>query len=215
MSDIQDKQTAGQEGRKAKRRGPGPLLYAIAGLVVIGAAAALYVIAPHVGKPAAGSSLKTFAHGDLANLTTASAGQAAPDTVFIDAGGRPMHLSDLKGHVLVVNLWATWCGPCVKEMPALAKLQADYPGRILVVPVSMDKADDREKARAFIAQNSPLPFYEDEKSAMAFALSPPAEGFPTTVIYDASGHEKARLADGADWTGADAHALIDAVLKGS
>jgi thiol-disulfide isomerase/thioredoxin len=208
MSDI-------QEGQKAKRRGPGALTFAVLGLAVIGAAAALYVMRPPVIKSAPGSDLKSFARGDLANLTTASAGQLEPDTVFVDANDHPMHLSDLKGHILVVNLWATWCGPCIKEMPALARLQAAYPGKILVAPISMDKAGDREKARAFIAQNAPLPFYEDEKSAMAFALTPPAEGFPTTVIYDATGHERARLADGADWTSADAHALIDGVLKGS
>jgi len=215
MSDIQAGQKTGQAGQKAKRRGPWPWIIVVLGLAVIGAAGALYVLRPSVTKSASGTDLKSLAHGDLANLTTASAGQPAPDTVFIDAADHPKHLADFKGHILVVNLWATWCGPCVKEMPALAKLQADYPGKILVLPISMDKADDREKARAFIAENSPLPFYEDEKSAMAFALSPPAEGFPTTVIYDAAGHERARLADGADWTGAEAHALIDAVLKGS
>jgi thiol-disulfide isomerase/thioredoxin len=213
MSDIHEEQ--GQAGQKAKRRGPGPWIFVILGLAVIGAAAALYVTHTPVTKSASGSDLKSLAHGDLANLTTVSAGAAEPDTVFIDGADHPMHLSDFKGHVLVVNLWATWCGPCVKEMPALAKLQSDYPGKILVLPISMDKVDDREKARAFIAQNAPLPFYQDEKTAMAFALTPPAQGFPTTVIYDAAGHEKARMADGADWTGADAHALIDSVLKGS
>ena len=212
MSDIQ---------QKAKRRGPGVAGYIVGAVVLIGAAAALYVISPRFIKPAApvaasaaSGELKSLATGSMAALSTVSAGKPAPDTVFIDATDHPMHLADLKGKLLVVNLWATWCAPCIKEMPSLAKLQAAYPDRIVVVPISMDKTADREKARAFMAQNTPLPFYEDEKSAMAFELSPPAEGFPTTVIYDAAGHEKARLADGADWTTPEARALFDTLLKG-
>jgi hypothetical protein len=77
----------------------------------------------------------------------------------------------------------------------------------------MDVLRDREKARAFIAEHPPLDFYQDPKYALAFALDPPAEGFPTTVIYDAKGHERARLSGGADWSGPDAHAVIDALLK--
>ena len=213
MSDIQT-----EEGVKAKRRGPGAVGYILGAVVLIGAAAALYVITPRFIKPAAssagGGALKSLASGGVSALTTASAGKPAPDTVFIAADDRPMHLADLKGKILVVNLWATWCGPCVKEMPSLAKLQSAYAGRILVAPISMDKAADREKARAVMAQNAPLPFYEDVKSAMAFALTPPAEGFPTTVIYDATGHEKARIADGVDWNAPEARAVIDALLKG-
>jgi hypothetical protein len=97
-------------------------------------------------------------------------------------------------------------------MPTLAKLQAAYPGRILVVPVSMDTAKDREKARAFIAQYPPLPFYQDPKAAMVFTVTPPAEGLPTTLLYGHNGRERARVAGGADWSGPDAHAVIEALL---
>jgi thiol-disulfide isomerase/thioredoxin len=203
-----------QQGLKTTGSRRGPLTYVLWGLALIGLAAALYVIADRFIKPGPGGDLKAVAHGDMAGLSVASAGAAAPGTVFIDADGRPVHLADLKGHVLVVNLWATWCGPCVKEMPSLAKLQAAYAGKLVVVPISMDRAADREKARAFMAEHAPLPFYQDQSSALAFALSPPAEGFPTTVLYDAGGHEKARLSSDADWSGADAHAVVDALLRG-
>lgn len=190
------------------------LTYGLSGLALIGAAVALYVIVhPHI-KPGAAGGLDSLARGDMRALSFASAGAAEPTTAFIDADGRSLHLPDLKGRILVVNLWATWCGPCVREMPTLAKLQAAYPGRILVAPISMDKAADREKARAFIAGNAPLPFYQDPASALPFALSPPAEGFPTTIVYDAAGHEMARMAGDADWSGADAHVLFDRLAAG-
>jgi hypothetical protein len=99
-------------------------------------------------------------------------------------------------------------------MPTLAKLQAAYPGRLQVIAVAMDKPEDREKARAFIGQYPPLAFYQDPKLAMTFALSPPADGLPTTVIYDRAGHERARLTGGADWSSPQARAVVQALMAG-
>jgi thiol-disulfide isomerase/thioredoxin len=191
----------------------GPLAYALWGVALIGAAVVLYVIIHALIKPAGGGDLKALAKGEMAKLQPAATPAPEPATPFLDAGGKTVQLADLKAPIVVVNLWATWCAPCVKEMPTLARLAAAYPGRILVAPISMDRADDREKARAFIAQYPPLAFYQDTKLALPFALSPPAEGFPTTIIYDRLGHEKARLSAGADWDGPDAHAVFDALLK--
>jgi thiol-disulfide isomerase/thioredoxin len=192
----------------------GPVAYALWCAALIGAAAVLYVIAAAIIKPAEGVvDLKSLAHGEMAKLEVGGKGRPAPDTPVLDAAGRTVSLADLKAPVVVVNLWATWCAPCVKEMPTLAALQAAYPGRVRVVPVSMDRLGDREKARAFIAEHAPLPFYQDPKYALAFALDPPAEGFPTTVIYDGAGRERARLAGGADWNGPDARAVVEALLR--
>jgi thiol-disulfide isomerase/thioredoxin len=204
MTDFHEGQTTG-----AKR---GPLTYALWGVALIGAAVVLYVIIHALIKPAGGVNFKVLAHGEMAKLVAASTPTAAPATPFIDAQGRSVHLADLKAPLVVLNLWATWCAPCVREMPTLAKLQAAYPGRILVAAVSMDRADDREKARAFIAKYPPLAFYQDTKLALPFAVSPPAEGFPTTIIYDRLGRERARLSGGADWAGPDARAVFDALL---
>ena len=96
----------------------------------------------------------------------------------------------------------------------MAKLQAAYPGKVMVVPVAEDRAEDRDKARDFIAQYGPLPFYQDPKLGLTFALTPPAEGLPTTLIYDKTGHERARLAGGADWNSPEARAVVEALLKG-
>ena len=204
MTDFHEGQTTG-----ARR---GPLTYALWGVALIGAAVVLYVIIHALIKPAGGVDFKALAHGEMGKLVAASTPAAEPATPFTDAQGATVHLADLKAPVVVVNLWATWCPPCVREMPTLAKLQAAYPGRVHVVAISMDKGKDIEAARAFIAKYPPLTFYNDPKMVLPFALSPAVEGFPTTIIYDQLGHERARLSGGADWNGPDARAVFDALL---
>lgn len=199
-----------QVGSRPRR---GLLTYALWGVASIGVAAVLYVIAASVIKPAGPVDLSSLKRGEMAALQISDKQAPAPTTPFIDAAGHPLTLAQLKAPVVVVNLWATWCAPCVKEMPTLARLQAAYPGQVLVVPISMDRAGDRERARAFIAEHAPLPFYQDLNYAMAFALDPPAEGFPTTILYDRHGRERARLSGGADWNGPDARAVIEALIK--
>jgi thiol-disulfide isomerase/thioredoxin len=181
---------------------------------VVGLAALVYVIVTLSAKPPTGTpaDLKTLARGDMAKLVVATNGQPPPTLPFLDPDGRQTDLARLKAPVVVVNFWATWCAPCRTEMPTLARLQAAYPGRVRIVPISMDDAKDRGKARAFIAGYPPLPFYQDPGSKLVFALNPPTEGLPTTVLYDAGGRERARLEGGADWSGPDAHAVIQALL---
>lgn len=177
---------------------------------MIGLAAALYVTEGCGAKP---GDLKPFVRGDMAKLVVEPTGPPPPAGAFLDAQGQPTDLSRLKAPVVVVNLWATWCGPCVTEMPTLARLQAEFPGQVLVVPISMDGPKDREKARAFIAQYPGLSFYQDPKAALVWTFTPPVEGLPTTLLYDPSGHERARLTGGADWSGPDARAVIKALLQ--
>jgi thiol-disulfide isomerase/thioredoxin len=191
--------------------GRGPWSYAPWAAALIGVAVVLYIIVAVV-KPGGHGGLKSLAHGEMAKLTVAQNGAPEPATSFLDPQGREVHLADLKAPLVVVNLWATWCAPCVREMPTLAKLQADYKGRIVVAPISMDKDELRERARAFIGEHAPLVFYQDPKLALPFALTPAVEGFPTTVIYGRDGRERARLSGPADWDGPEARAVIDAVL---
>jgi len=188
-----------------------PWIVAFWSAAVVGLAALVYVIVALTTKPAP-PDLTTLARGDMKSLVVEPAGAAPPSQPFIGADGRETTLAKLRAPVVIVNLWATWCPPCVREMPTLAKLQAAYPGRVEVVPISMDQPQDSAKARAFIARYAPLPFYQDPGSKLIFAITPPAEGLPTTLIYDKSGRERARLAGGADWSGADAHAVVEALL---
>ncbi|MDP3854822.1 MAG: TlpA disulfide reductase family protein [Phenylobacterium sp.] len=144
--------------------------------------------------------------------------QAAPPpaTSFVDAKGQTRRIADFRGKVVVVNMWATWCAPCIIEMPTLAKLAKNYEGQnVEVVAISVDRPDDEAKARMFIAKHAPLNFYHDPNMALPFAFKPVAAGMPTTVIYGADGVERGRLAGGADWSSKDAKALIDKVLAES
>jgi thiol-disulfide isomerase/thioredoxin len=175
-----------------------------------GAAAVLYALG---GCSNTGGDLKSTAKGAMAALTISEAAAPAPDTVFKDAAGRPHTLSEFKGRATLVNLWANWCTPCKAEIPSLARLASAYAGKPLaIVPISVGKGADETAGHAFLDRNPPLTFYTEPTYAIAFAMKPPAEGMPTTVLYDSHGVERARLAGGADWSGPDARAVIDALL---
>jgi thiol-disulfide isomerase/thioredoxin len=193
----------------------GFLKWSLWGVALLGVAVVVYIIAQATLKPAQGSgSLKGLAKGEMAKLVLPVEASPPPANNFNDESGKSTRISDFKGKVVVVNLWATWCGPCVLEMPTLAKLQAAYVGKpVEVVPISVDSESALDKARQFIAQHAPLKFYNDPAMKMPFAFKPPAAGMPTTVIYGADGVERARLSGGADWSGADAKAVIDKLLS--
>ena len=175
-----------------------------------GAAALLYGIAGCSNTP---GDLKPLAKGAMAKLVVASAPAPAPATAFTDAAGRQHTLAEFKGRVAIVNIWANWCAPCKAEIPSLARLQAAYVGKALaIVPISVGKGDDEAAGRAFIGRNPPLNFYSEPTFSLAYAFKPVVQDMPTTLIYDRKGVERARLAGGADWSGAEARAVIDSLL---
>lgn len=180
------------------------------GLAVAGLAAALYVIPGCTAKPA--GDLKVLAQGQMKSLVVDEAPAPAPSTPFLDAAGKPHTLAEFKGKAVVVNLWATWCAPCVQEMPTLAKLATASAGEpFVVVPISLDNAEDAANAQAFIAKRPPLPFYSDTKYALPFGFKPSVATLPTTLLIDAAGNVRGRVAAGADWSGPDARRVIDAL----
>ena len=182
---------------------------ALAGVAVL---TVLYALAGCSNPPA---DLKSLSKGAMAKLVVTDTPIPAPDTPFKDAQGATHTLVEFKGRVLLVNVWANWCAPCKEEIPSLARLQAAYAGKPLVVaPVSVGKGDDEPAGRAFIARNPPLTFYTEPTYALAYAFKPPIDGMPTTILYDAKGMERARLAGGADWSGPEARAVIDFLLAG-
>src|SRR5579871_6104711 len=116
-----------------------------------GLAAALYVIPGCTAKPA--GDLKSLAQGEMKSLTVEAAPYPAPDVPFTDAAGKTHTLAEFKGKAVVENLWATWCAPCVQEMPTLAKLaQASAGQPVVVLPISVDADGERANAEAFIAR---------------------------------------------------------------
>jgi thiol-disulfide isomerase/thioredoxin len=144
------------------------------------------------------------------NLVLYEAPKAAPDLRFEDAAGKPVRLADFRGRVVVLNLWATWCIPCRKEMPTLDRLQAKLGGAdFQVVTVSIDrgglKAVDPFFHEIGIAH---LTKYLDASGEVAGHAG--VFGLPTTLLVDRDGRELGRLVGPAEWDRAD---MIEFVRK--
>ena len=194
---------------QVKGRGKGLASLGASGAFAL--AAVLYVMVSGCSKSAA--DLKSLATGPMAKLVTPAQGASAPDIAFTGPDGKPMKLTDLKGQVVVVNFWATWCGPCKEEMPSLAQLAKNYAEKgVKVVAISVDRLEDGAAAKDFLKSHGDLQFYNDPEYRVVFGLTPRPDGIPTTVIYDKSGKEQARLSGGADWSTDQAKKVMDAVL---
>lgn len=126
---------------------------------------------------------------------------------FAAPGGAPATLTSFRGHPVLVNLWATWCGPCVKELPALDALAARETGKLAVITVSQDMGGDKQVQPFWKAHGmKALTAYTDTKNQLMVAMA--AGDLPTTILYDAKGHELWRMSGGMDWTGPEAARLI-------
>jgi thiol-disulfide isomerase/thioredoxin len=158
-----------------------------------------------------------LAHGEVAALTMAKAPLRLPDLTFWDADGKPRKLSDWRGKTVLVNLWATWCVPCRKEMPALEGLQTKLEGpNFEVVAINIDTRDP-EKPKNFLkeANLTRLGFFSDEKARVFQDLKQigRALGMPTSVLVDGQGCEIGTIAGPAQWDSDDAIKLIKAALQ--
>src|SRR2546429_8139954 len=158
-----------------------------------------------------------LAHGEVAALTMATTPLRLPDLAFEDAEGKPRKLSEWRGKTVLVNLWATWCVPCRKEMPALDNLQAKLGGKDFeVVAVNIDTRDP-EKPRNFLKEASltRLGYFTDSKAKAFQDLKSigRALGMPTSVLIDAQGCEIGTIAGPAEWASDDAVKLIKAAVQ--
>jgi thiol-disulfide isomerase/thioredoxin len=138
-------------------------------------------------------------------------GGEAPAMPFEAPGGAPATLASFRGKPLLVNLWATWCAPCVKEMPALDKLAQAEASRFRVVTISQDMGGARDVAPFFAKKGfKALPQYLDKQNVLMEALK--IDTLPTTIFYDAQGREQWRVVGAMDWSGKRARTLIDGAL---
>jgi thiol-disulfide isomerase/thioredoxin len=158
-----------------------------------------------------------LAHGEVAALTMATVPLRLPDLAFRDADGKPKKLSDWRGRTVLVNLWATWCVPCRKEMPALESLQTRLGGpNFEVVAINIDTRDP-EKPKNFLndAHLTRLGYYSDQNAKVFQDLKAigRALGMPTSVLVDGQGCEIATISGPADWGSDDALKLITAALQ--
>ena len=140
------------------------------------------------------------------------AGTTMPDAALVDPKGEEITLASLKGKPFLLNLWATWCAPCVVEMPLLDKLAAEMDGKVEVVTVSEDLNGAEVVGQFFAQRDLPnLPQWMDPENKLAVAFGGGA-ALPLTVLYDAEGKEVWRVMGGYDWASDEARRQVSEVL---
>ncbi|MGV8997414.1 MAG: TlpA family protein disulfide reductase [Parvibaculaceae bacterium] len=170
------------------------------------------------GQVAGGASpLAAFAKGDMANFRPLAVPAEVADLEFLDGAGKPVRLSDFRGKVVLLNLWATWCVPCREEMPALDALQASSGSdKFMVLTLNVDQKADRpglEMARDFYGslKLTSLGLYNDPTASAGFKVK--GFGLPTTLLIAPDGREIGRIVGPAHWNSDDARALIVQAVK--
>jgi len=169
-----------------------------------------------VAVPAAGWAAFTLSHRLVADdgappalrqFIPTDPPRPAPEIAFADGAGKSLSLADFRGKLVLVNLWATWCEPCIREMPSLDRLRAALPAQDLaIVLVSQDRGGDKVVAPFFAKLGLKLETYLDPKSTVGHALE--VRGLPTSILIDREGRELGRVEGALDWDGAPAEALL-------
>lgn len=163
-----------------------------------------------------GPALAKAATGEVAAFQAFTTPRVLPNLNFQDPAGNPASLGGMKGKTVLLNLWATWCVPCRKEMPALDALQAEFGGPDFeVVAINIDTRN-LDKPRAWLEENriTRLAYYADPEAKVFQELKRvgQAVGMPTTLLIDANGCQLGVLHGPAEWHGQDARRLIMTAL---
>ncbi len=160
--------------------------------------------------------LGPLARGEVAAVNVAKSPLKVPDLAFKDAAGKPLTLEHWRGRTVLLNLWATWCVPCRKEMPALDALEQRLGGPgFEVVAVNIDTRDaDKPKAWLNEVGVQKLAYFADPtaRTFQDLKVIGRAFGMPTTLLVDPHGCEIATIAGPAEWASDDAITLIKAAL---
>jgi thiol-disulfide isomerase/thioredoxin len=147
--------------------------------------------------------------GPVKGVDRSHAGKPAPDSTFKDPDGGDTSLAEFSGKPVLVNLWATWCAPCVKELPTIDRLaQAqDKNGGLQIAAISQDSGP-HQSVIAFLESHKieTLAAYQDAKMSLSGAMD--AEVLPTTILFDAKGREVWRYVGDLDWTSPEAAKLL-------
>lgn len=164
------------------------------------------------GPPAPGAKARPSGRRKF-RMTPHAAPRPLPDIRFMDGGGRAMSLADFRGRAVLLNLWATWCVPCITEMPTLERLQAELGGPDFeVVALSIDVGGLAAVQKFYRALGlKALGIYVDKHATSKRALKVP--GIPTTLLIDGAGREVARLVGPAEWDSPEAITLIRRYLE--
>ena len=183
------------------------------------ALALLYAVFSASSKGSNRDPVAKLAIGALEKLDTSDKGAAAATAPFVDAAGTEVSFQDFQGQAILVNFWATWCGPCEREMPSLGALQTSRGGsEFKVIAISVDEPADRDYAEQRLRELSGgvLEFYTlaDGPDGWNVVYDTGAGGgFPTTILYDKEGLKVAKLEGDTDWASYEAVALVDLISK--
>ena len=159
-----------------------------------------------------GTFSKDLATGALAAFLIHPEPKPLPDLAFQDGTGKPLKLSDWRGRVVLVNLWATWCAPCRKEMPDLAKLEKELGSdQFEVVAISVDRKG-AEASSAFLKETGVdnLKLYVEPSTKIVNDVQ--SAGLPASILVDRQGRELGRILGPAEWASPEAQSLIKAAL---
>ena len=152
--------------------------------------------------------------GEMQGFVLLKTPAPAPQTPFFDGAGNVRHFSDFRGRVLVVNFWATWCAPCIKEMPSLSRLQERLGGPDFhLLAISQDRGG-HDVAEPFIRDRlglENLDLYYDPKLRLGRDMG--VRGLPSTYVIDRAGNLVGGLAGAAEWDSEDAVALVGHVMR--
>jgi thiol-disulfide isomerase/thioredoxin len=171
---------------------------------------AVLLVLPGIGS-ATGAETTVSDQPPLGQFVPASPPRPAPKVGFTDANGNTLSLSDFAGKLVLVNLWATWCAPCRKEMPSLERLQTRLGDRITILAISEDS--NGSKAVAPFAAKLGLKAvktYLDPQSAVGRAFK--VDGLPTSFLIDRQGRVLGRVEGGAEWDSPKMLAILDPLL---
>ena len=192
----------------------------LAALAFVIGVAAIYVTRPPTGngaaKPAAASSpsdTKSDAAAGVSSFVRKAVPEAVPNVRFVAADGTDVALDAWRGRVVLLNLWATWCLPCRKEMPALDRLQAALGSKDFeVVALSIDRSGLAGASKFLTGIGvSKLKLYADPTARIASELK--AVGLPTTLLLDRAGREVGRLIGPAEWDEKEFADLVRSVVR--
>lgn len=181
-------------------------------LLALGAAI-VYVLFSAASGPGEQRPFERFAKGPLVGLDFSSAGDIPETTEFQAPDGTSITLADLKGKVILVNIWATWCGPCEAEMPSLGALQSAFSkDEFEVIAVSVDNEEDKAHAAEQLQRwaGGALGLYHTPEFKLSYELG--SRVFPTSIIYDAEGREIARYLGDLDWAAVETVGFIKAIV---
>jgi thiol-disulfide isomerase/thioredoxin len=155
---------------------------------------------------------KSLITGSMSRFKLTRPPKPVPDLEFVDVNDQPLHIADFTGQARLINLWATWCAPCVKEMPSLDRLQEAMPrDRFLVMPISVD-GPSKAKVKPFYKERNLLDlhiYYDKNRNAMSVLG---VSLLPTSILVDPAGRELGRLEGDADWDTLEGFALMRAAM---